>query len=281
MTLIDPVWLAERLGRVAILDASWHMPDTGRDPAAEFAEGHIPGAQRFDIDTIADTESPLPHTLPSPERFSELVGALGIDNATEVVVYEAGPVFSAPRAWWMFRVMGHDAKILDGGFARWRAEGFATETGPAAPVTPARFTARFDPNLYADAETVARTLENGGNVLDARGAPRFAGSVPEPRPGLRAGHMPGARNLPYATLVAEDGTLKKGDALKAAIDTAGMDPARPVVTSCGSGVTAAILALALSEIGVPARVYDGSWTEWGGDLARPVATGAPGTASER
>ncbi len=273
MTLVDPAWLGERLGRVVVLDASWHMPDTGRDPDAEFLEAHIPGARRFDIDTIADTDSGLPHTLPSPERFAEMVGALGIDNTTEVVVYEAGPVFSAPRAWWMFRVMGHDAKILDGGFARWRAEGFPVESGAAAPATPARFTARFDPSLYADADTVARTLEKGGNVLDARGAPRFTGSVPEPRAGLRAGHMPGARNLPYASLVAEDGTLKKGDALKSAIAASGMNPARPVVTSCGSGVTAAIIALALDEIGVPARVYDGSWTEWGGDPSRPVATG--------
>ncbi|WMS43254.1 3-mercaptopyruvate sulfurtransferase [Acuticoccus sp. MNP-M23] len=273
MSLVDPAWLAARLGRVVVLDASWHMPDTGRDPAAEFTDGHIPGARRFDIDTIADTESPLPHTLPSPERFAAAVGALGIDNGTEVVVYEAGPVFSAPRAWWMFRVMGHDAKILDGGFARWRAEGFPVETGAAAPAGPASFTARFDPNLYADADTVARTLDKGGNVLDARGAPRFEGAVPEPRPGLRAGHMPGARNLPYASLVAEDGTLKKGDALKTAIDAAEIDPQRPVITSCGSGVTAAILSLALSEIGVPSRVYDGSWTEWGGDPARPVATG--------
>ena len=275
MTLVDPVWLAGRLGRVAILDASWHMPDTGRDPAAEFRDGHIPGARRFDIDVIADTESPLPHTLPAPERFAELVGALGIGNGTEVVVYEAGPVFSAPRAWWMFRVMGHDAKILDGGLARWRDEGFAIETGAAAPVVPAQFSARFDQNLYADADAVAQTLAGGGNVLDARGAPRFAGAVPEPRPGLRAGHMPGAKNLPYASLVAADGTLKKGAALKAAIDTAGIDPAQPVVTSCGSGVTAAILSLALSEIGVPSRVYDGSWTEWGGDPSRPVETMAP------
>lgn len=273
--LISPRELSERLERlddVVVLDASWHMPDTGRDAWAEFEAAHIPGALRFDIDQVADHRSPLPHTLPSPEDFARMVGAMGISNATEVVVYEAGPPFAAPRAWWMFRVMGHDARMLDGGLARWTAEGLPVESGPERTPSPARFEARLQRQMLADADDVARALQAGdAAVVDARSSERFRGVVEEPRPGIRAGHMPGARNVHYAALVDADGRLKDEAALAAAFREAGVEPGRPVVTTCGSGVTACILAMALDRLGTPAAVYDGSWTEWGGDPSRPVA----------
>lgn len=272
--LIAPRELAQRLEMLddlVVLDASWHMPDTGRDAWAEFEAAHLPGALRFDIDQVADHKSALPHTLPSPEDFARMVGAMGISNATEVVVYEAGAPFAAPRAWWMFRVMGHDAKMLDGGLARWRAEGLPLESGPERRPEPVHFEPNFQPQLLADAEAVARALESGSaTVADARSPERFRGAVEEPRPGIRAGHMPGAHNVHYASLVDESGRLRDEEALKATFQSAGVDLTRPVVTTCGSGVTAAILTMALNRLGTPSAVYDGSWTEWGGDPARPV-----------
>lgn len=273
--LISPRELAERLDKlddIVVLDASWHMPDTGRDAWAEFEAAHIPGALRFDIDQVSDHASPLPHTLPAPEDFARMVGAMGISNATEVVVYEAGAPFAAPRAWWMFRVMGHEAKMLDGGFAAWKAQGLPTESGPERPREPARFEPRFRRELLADADDVDRILKDGtAAVVDARSAERFRGLVAEPRPGIRSGHMPGARNVHYARLVGPDGRLKDDEALRAAFTEAGVDLGQPVVTTCGSGVTAAILSMALERLGTPSAVYDGSWTEWGGDPERPVA----------
>lgn len=269
--LIAPADLARRLSRTVVLDASWHMPDAGRDAQTEFESAHIPGARRFDIDRIADPASGLPHTLPPPEAFARMVGALGIGNASEVVVYENGPPFAAPRAWWMFRVMGHDAvAMLDGGLPRWRAEGFAVETGGAREAAPAAFEARFRPERHACADDVAAALAGAADVADARSADRFAGRVDEPRPGVRAGHMPGARNLPYSALIGDDGRLVDAASARAAFEAAGVDLDRPVVTTCGSGVTAAILAMALERLGTPAAVYDGSWTEWGSDPSRPV-----------
>lgn len=272
--LISPQELAAKLDRVTVLDASWHMPDTGRDPDAEFRAAHIPGALRFDIDEIADKSSALPHTLPSPEAFAVAVGALGIGNDTEVVAYEAGGLFTAPRAWWMFAVMGKPIQLLEGGLARWQAEGRPVESGPAATPAPANFTPHFDPALFASADDVAAALAAGETVVDVRSPERFAGSAPEPRPGIRAGHMPGAKNLHYARLSDAEGKLRPEAELRAAIEDAGIDLDKPVITSCGSGVTAAILALALTRLGTPARVFDGSWTEWGGDPARPVVTGS-------
>lgn len=268
--LITPADLADKLGRVVVLDASWHMPDTRHDANAEFLEAHIPGARRFDIDAIADPASPLPHTLPSPEDFAAAVGALGIDNDTEVVAYEAAGVFTAPRAWWMFAVMGKPITLLSGGLARWREEGRPVESGPAALASPKTFVPAYNPALFASADDVAAALAAGETVVDVRSPERFAGSAPEPRAGVRSGHMPGALNLHYATLAGENGELKPDDALRAIITDAGVDLSRPVITSCGSGVTAAILALALTRLGTPARVFDGSWTEWGGDHSRPV-----------
>jgi thiosulfate/3-mercaptopyruvate sulfurtransferase len=273
--LISPRELSGRLETledVVVLDASWHMPDTGRDAWAEFEAAHVPGALRFDIDQVADHASPLPHTLPSPEDFARMVGAMGIGDGTDVVVYEQGAPFAAPRAWWMFRVMGHDAHMLEGGLARWRAEGFPVESGPERGAEPKTFTARLQRHLLADADDVAKALETGSaSVADARSPERFTGRVEEPRPGIRSGHMPGARNVHYASLVDAEGRLRDEGSLKAAFRDAGVDLGRPVVTTCGSGVTAAILSMALERIGTPSAVYDGSWTEWGGDPSRPVA----------
>ncbi|MEM6762869.1 MAG: 3-mercaptopyruvate sulfurtransferase [Pseudomonadota bacterium] len=270
MTLVTPDWLADRLGKVTVLDATWFMPDAGRDAAAEFLDAHIPGAIRFDIDAVADQQSPLPHTLPSPDEFARMVGAMGISNDSEVVVYEAAAPFTAPRVWWMFRMMGHPVKILDGGLKAWREAGHPVEEGPERTPSPATFHARYEAAHFADADTVADALTGAATVVDARSADRFYGEVPEPRPGIRPGHMPGALNLHYASLAGDDGHLLSRDALRTVFENAGVDLQKPVVTTCGSGVTAGILALALDELGTPARVYDGSWTEWGGDPARPV-----------
>ncbi|WP_244935170.1 sulfurtransferase [Acuticoccus sediminis] len=273
MMLITPQELNAALGDVVVLDASWHMPDTRRDGNAEFLAEHIPGARRFDVDAIADTTSGLPHTLPSPEMFAEMIGALGIANDSKVVVYETGRPFAAPRAWWMFRVMGHDALVLDGGLTAWKALGYPVEQGEPARPAPATFVPHFRPELFADGDKVATVLESGGVVADARAAERFEGRVEEPRPGLRSGHMPGARNVPFVNLIGEDGRLKDEAGLRAAFTEAGVDLSQPVVTTCGSGVTASVLSFALERIGTPSAVYDGSWTEWGGDTARPVVKG--------
>jgi len=272
--LVSTEWLAEHLGEVKVLDATWRMPAEQADPKGDFAKARIPGAVFFDIDAIADHDTDLPHMAPTPEVFAQMVGALGIGDGDTVVIYDQVGIMSAPRAWWTFRLFGHDQVfVLDGGLPKWRAEGGALESGPAAAPQPATITPRFRPELVRDVEQVKAMLPAGEQVVDARSAARFTGEAPEPRAGLRGGHMPGAKNLPFPELI-ENGTFKTPDQLRAAYEAAGLDLDRPVTASCGSGLTAAILAMGLARLGRwDASVYDGSWTEWGGREDTPIVKG--------
>jgi len=257
---------------VRVLDGSWHMPHLERDPRREFEEGHIPGAAFFDIDGIADRSTSLPHMLPSAAQFARQVGELGISNRDLVVVYDVRGVVSAARVWWTFRAMGHDrVAVLDGGLRKWKAEGRLVETGPAK-VAPARFRAHLRRAIVRNLEQVRRNIgTRREQVLDARSRGRFAGTEPEPRAGLRGGHIPGSLNLPYDALYQPDGTMLPPEELRQAFAVSGVNPARPVATTCGSGITASVLALGLHLIGHrKVAVYDGSWTEWAGHPDTPV-----------
>ena len=275
--LVTTDWLAARLGEpgVVILDGSWHMPADGRDAKAEYAQGHIPGAAFFDIDEIADHATDLPHMLPTPPSFATAVRRLRGDANSSDGVSDSVGVFSAPRVWWTFRVMGHErVLVLDGGLKRWIAEGRALETGWREP-RHGDFRARFRPDLVAGFDAVHRIVESGGpQLVDARSSARFRGEAPEPRPGLRAGHIPGALNVPWSAVTASDGALADPQDLRAAFEAGGVDLARPIITTCGSGLTAALLALGLARLGrEDVAVYDGSWSEWAAKSDTPVATG--------
>ena len=273
-TVVSTEWLAKHLGEpdLRVIDGTWHMPHLKRDTQAEFVAEHIPGAVFFDVDRIADRATSLPHMLPPAEEFAEAVGALGIASGDRVVVYDVRGVVSAARVWWTFRAFGHDrVAVLDGGLRAWKAEGRPVASGDAAP--PRRkFAAALRPQLVRDLEAVRRNLQTRAEqVVDARSRGRFAGTEPEPRAGLRGGHIPGSLNLPYETLYRPDGALLPPDALRAAFNEAGVDLGKPITTSCGSGITASVLALALHVVGRPdVAVYDGSWTEWGGRQDTPV-----------
>jgi thiosulfate/3-mercaptopyruvate sulfurtransferase len=262
---VSTEWLAAHLDdpKVAIVDASWYLPAANRQPRAEYLAGHIPGAVFFDIDAIADTATGLPHMLPAPADFARMVGALGLGDGMTIVVYDELGYYSAPRVWWEFAAMGApDVRVLAGGGGKWRAEGRPLEAGETRRLA-ATFTPRFHPNLVRGLAQVKAASDAGGQIADARPAGRFAGRDPEPRPGLRSGHMPGAVSVPGSDL-AVGGQLKPAGELRAMFERAGLDLGRPIITSCGSGVTASALLLALRVAGArDVAVYDGSWAEWG------------------
>lgn len=276
-TLVSTDWLATHLNDpdLRILDGSWYLPDMGRDPRAEYEAAHIPGARYFDIDEISDHRSDLPHMAPPVEKFMSRMRAMGVGDGHQVVVYDGAGVFSAARVWWLFRLMGKtDVAVLDGGFGKWQAEGRPIEDLPPV-VRDRHMTVQRQNMIVKDVTQVAAAAKLGDwQIVDARSAARFKGEEAEPRAGLRSGHIPNSLNLPYRALLNDDGTMLGVDGLRAAFEAAGVDLAKPVITTCGSGVTAAILFLALERLGHRDHaLYDGSWAEWGMFNDLKVATG--------
>jgi len=276
-TLVSTDWLARHLRDpdLRILDGSMYLPGSDRDARAEYDAAHIPGARFFDIDDISDHRSDLPHMAPPVEKFMSRLRALGVGDGHQVVVYDGSGLFSAARVWWLFRLMGQDnIAVLDGGFPKWQAEEREVEDLPPV-VRDRHMTVRRQNGLVKDVTQVSAAAKLGDTeIIDARSAARFRGEAPEPRPGLRAGHIPGSKNVPYTTLLNDDGTMKDTDALRAAFEAGGVDLGKPAITTCGSGVTAAVLSLALERLGKTNHsLYDGSWSEWGMSPTLPVATG--------
>lgn len=272
---VSTEWLADNLDSVRVLDGSFYLPAEKRDAEAEFANAHIPSAQRFNIDVVCSPGGDLPHMFPDGKAFADAVGAMGIGNNDRVITYDGGKLTGACRVWWMFRAFGHaKVAVLDGGFGKWQTEARAVESMVTAP-SAASFCADYQPDMVRSIEHMLSLIKQGGEtqIIDARGAGRFDGTAAEPRAGLRSGHIPGSHNLPYDKLLNSDGTLQAPDQLRALFTGAGVDLDRPVVTSCGSGVSAAVLLLGLAALGHGANtLYDGSWSEWGSRDDTPVVT---------